>query len=421
MKAAHIKAMGTIYSEASLTIIAAAGDDSSYGLPGVSKRARKSQQCVRTGKYVLVEVFPDLKDRLQASKWCSRAWTFQEGFLSRRRLIFDDHQVSYVCLHEYHAESITDSVRHNRTNKWRSDLSALFRVSKVAVSYKDQPYHQIMNCVERYSERSMSYQSDAFDACRGIFDSYSCNHRTHFWGVALRLRSYEENEERMLLNWYHLKPGRRRSEFPSWSWLGCEGPVHHIHGWLEVGLDLKIQFTDSNLGVISTRDYLRNERSNTLEAPRLLQLTGVCPSFRLFHGVPKFLKSPIPGVEAIYIFVDIQENLCQVYRVLPDCNALTSTDFTGCIAMVANYRFSFEYLDIFGFILKPVGSRYQRVGTFSSSFGLLEHDPAVRPLFCNKSALQLVNLDHKYRKQIFGAMSEAKDLPNAVERTIVVE
>jgi hypothetical protein len=268
----------------------------------------------------------------------------------------------------------------------------------------------------------MSYQSDAFDAFRGICDAfYLRNHRTHFWGVALRLRSYEENNERMLLNWYHLKPGRRRSEFPSWSWLGCEGPVRHVHEWFEVGLDLKIQFTDSNLGVISTRDYLSNERPNALEAPRLLQLTGICPSFRLFHGVPGFLKSPIPDVEAMYAFIDIQGDLCQVYRVLPDCNALTSADLTDCIAMVANYRFSFQYLDVFGFVLKPVGSRYQRVGTFSSSFGLLEHDPVVCPLFCDKSAVKLIDLDYKYRKQIFGAMSEAKDLLNAVERTIVVE
>jgi hypothetical protein len=66
--------MDRIYAEASLVIIAAAGDDPNYGLPGVSDRVRVPQKVVNVGKCKLVEMLVDMKSTLSTTKWWSRAW-----------------------------------------------------------------------------------------------------------------------------------------------------------------------------------------------------------------------------------------------------------------------------------------------------------------------------------------------------------
>ncbi|KAF2726899.1 HET-domain-containing protein, partial [Polyplosphaeria fusca] len=96
-KMTQIAQMNRIYSNAQTTIVAAAGNGPYYGLPGVSSRTRKRQGTFEIDGIILAEVFPDTRQALDASTWISRAWTYQESFLSRRRLIFTDRQVSFVC------------------------------------------------------------------------------------------------------------------------------------------------------------------------------------------------------------------------------------------------------------------------------------------------------------------------------------
>jgi len=52
-KAIQIQNMGKVYGDSALTIIAAAGDDADYGLPGVSSTPRISQPLIRIGGYCL--------------------------------------------------------------------------------------------------------------------------------------------------------------------------------------------------------------------------------------------------------------------------------------------------------------------------------------------------------------------------------
>ncbi|KAK8083398.1 HET-domain-containing protein [Apiospora saccharicola] len=82
--------MHLVYGNSQLTIIAAAGKDAEYGLPGVGTRAREEQGCVTVGKYSFVNMFPDARTALQRSVGGSRGWTYQEGLLPTRRLIFTE-------------------------------------------------------------------------------------------------------------------------------------------------------------------------------------------------------------------------------------------------------------------------------------------------------------------------------------------
>jgi hypothetical protein len=105
--------MGSIYSAASLVIIAAAGSDPSYGLPGVSIRPRHPQRLVKMGDCTLVETHYNVKWAIENSQWAKRAWTYQEGHLARRRLIFTDYQVAYVCDNAICLETLGSTIRCN--------------------------------------------------------------------------------------------------------------------------------------------------------------------------------------------------------------------------------------------------------------------------------------------------------------------
>ncbi|KAK4223990.1 hypothetical protein QBC38DRAFT_486473, partial [Podospora fimiseda] len=98
--------MDRIYSKSIVTIIAAAGNDSKYGLPGVSKRHRLWQPRGQIAGATIVRVPEHTTHTLQKSTWSTRGWTYQEGFLSQRRLIFTDHQVSFLCNQMYCCEAI---------------------------------------------------------------------------------------------------------------------------------------------------------------------------------------------------------------------------------------------------------------------------------------------------------------------------
>jgi hypothetical protein len=97
--------MSTIYRGAQLTIIAAAGEDPTYGLPGVEPCRRfpdhgyhevVGSTCLSALPLTILDgeaYFEDISNRV----WASRAWTFQEAIFSRRRLLFTGSQVIFSC------------------------------------------------------------------------------------------------------------------------------------------------------------------------------------------------------------------------------------------------------------------------------------------------------------------------------------
>jgi hypothetical protein len=93
----QIKQMGLVYENAELTIIAAAGLDENYGLPGVGDTLRKAQLSVEIGKFRILSSMQHPHRAIHSSTWSTRGWTFQEAMLSRRRLVFTEEQVYFEC------------------------------------------------------------------------------------------------------------------------------------------------------------------------------------------------------------------------------------------------------------------------------------------------------------------------------------
>jgi hypothetical protein len=70
----QLSMMAMIYSAAALTIVAAAGSHSAYGLPGVDTRPRRTPPKIRLNGVTWVATMDDFKAPVRGSPWSQRAW-----------------------------------------------------------------------------------------------------------------------------------------------------------------------------------------------------------------------------------------------------------------------------------------------------------------------------------------------------------
>jgi hypothetical protein len=112
----QIYQMDLVYNRAQATIIAVAGDEAGFGLPGVSNRLRAPSVSATIGNSLYMSVPPDPAHEIQGSKWNSRGWTHQEAVLSKRRLIFCEDQVYFECssMHCYESMDMPLMALHTR-------------------------------------------------------------------------------------------------------------------------------------------------------------------------------------------------------------------------------------------------------------------------------------------------------------------
>ncbi len=112
-KAYLISRMTTIYEEAELTIVAAAGSGAGHGLPGVgsTSRAPQSKYTLDSGS-TLLSSLPDPRTDILESEYWTRGWTYQEGVLSKRRLVFTQNQIYWECRNMAAQESKAVPVFH---------------------------------------------------------------------------------------------------------------------------------------------------------------------------------------------------------------------------------------------------------------------------------------------------------------------
>lgn len=249
-KSEQIAQMDLVYHNAELTIVAAAGTGQSYGLPGVSSRSRTVQRAARVGKYEIIETMTDPHYQIRGSKWFTRAWTFQEGLLSRRRLIFTDDQIYYECSGMNSHEAIEGSVSNfhtpDKTGFITSMRGTVFGANLDYVSHHES-FLKIRELLEQYTTRKLSYDDDSLNAFQGIlrYFEYQEDQVRHLWGVPYilhdaMLKHYPMHIEAYLLDglcWRHvhscweedkdLRPRRRPNNIPSWSWAGWAGAIQH--------------------------------------------------------------------------------------------------------------------------------------------------------------------------------------------------
>jgi hypothetical protein len=241
---AQIGAMDSIYQNSLLTIVAASGEDSNAGLPGVIRDSRPGhpQQEVRTTA-AGVQLFLEIPSppSLALSKWNSRGWCFQEKLLSRRLLVFVDQQIFWHCNYtnwnedmstKIHRENkavlkglrLKDDIRgvtaqggkiQNGIEKRRDGSTCVVRTGTFAA---------YISALEDFKARDLGRATDAINAFGGILKILSP------WFQSEMLYGLPESILDCALLWQPvtpLIPNPERESFPSWSWAGWIGSIQY--------------------------------------------------------------------------------------------------------------------------------------------------------------------------------------------------
>ena len=291
--------MSTIYREAHLTIIAAAGNGPTHGLPGVEpcRRPRHPFRHELVGSLRL-SAFPTAAysankhlENINDSAWASRAWTFQEAMFSRRRLIFTEGQIVFNCNTTMCFEWPLVQENMRRDFVWSS-----------AGVFEDSSDH-VCAIVTQYCTRQLSYEDDALNAIVSTLNFIQKSDECHIWGVPfhvldqgeadklwrLSVRSpstprpstCDERPVELYLQWTNESGGSRtrRQQFPSWSPLGwnpgkiqfSDNKARRYQGFVSVS-------TPSGQKCLSTQTRLAKENPAQI-SPRISLVLKTAPAY----------------------------------------------------------------------------------------------------------------------------------------------
>lgn len=184
-KAEQVMQMNAIYENANLTIVAAAGTDQTYGLPGVGQRQRTAQRTASFSGLSVISTMRDPQFSIRSSRWASRGWTFQEAALARRRLVFTDEQLYIECNAMNCFESVCSplDMLHTKNNSKSLDVirAGIFGRGVTEKFGKLDPgrmtlcdvFQQYLSAVQDYSSRYLRRHRDSLNAFQGIVQRYS--------------------------------------------------------------------------------------------------------------------------------------------------------------------------------------------------------------------------------------------------------
>lgn len=199
-----LNAMGNIYSQSCLTIIALTGRDADYGLPGVGKLKRSAYWVGALQWIFLVSKSLSWDAHREEGLYGTRGWTLQEHMLASRTLTFSDTRVTYEC---------------------RSPLALQDEICGVL-----SPYYQTLQgwdlcygtLAAELTRRDLTHESDILRSFAGILYRVWGPHT--YYGLPLSMFSDA-------LLWVARDgsyPERRadfEDSFPSWSWASIKCPI----------------------------------------------------------------------------------------------------------------------------------------------------------------------------------------------------
>ncbi|KAK3377511.1 heterokaryon incompatibility protein-domain-containing protein [Podospora didyma] len=238
-KARQIQVMDKIYQHAVLTICVAAGEGSQSGIPGVDGTSKSLPQNRETYRDLQLTTMRPVAALIGASRWDTRAWTFQERLLSTRCAIFTNAGLVWQC----------------STTTWREDMTSPFgdrtlwsldSVGSPLRALMGNPLRSYTSCVRIYSSRKLTYLGDKLEAFNGLSTFlgrklgseivFGLPSRYFDWAL---LWEPEDAGERIAFDYYSW----RTAVLPSWSWCGWDhqvdwrlstvgGPLFNLHEWL---------------------------------------------------------------------------------------------------------------------------------------------------------------------------------------------
>ncbi|KAK0630049.1 heterokaryon incompatibility protein-domain-containing protein [Bombardia bombarda] len=211
-----VNAMDSVYENAAFTIVAAYGHDANSGLPGVEEGTRFNGRSPEIIPGVYLDVHMTLNVAMRHSVYRSRAWTFQEESLSRRKVYFVESKIYFECPSttrlEFYPPELdrgTDPVDIRETQtvpRWNINLENFREV------------------LVTYTQRFLSYDQDALRAMAGILRRWSDKMKCQF----LEGLPTAVFDEFLLFRAGNHDGFPRRRGFPSYSWAGWRGPISRV-------------------------------------------------------------------------------------------------------------------------------------------------------------------------------------------------
>lgn len=251
-KTFFIRNMDKIYSESALTIIASASERPSEGLAGVGVDRTDLPGSCRMGDLSLTQIFTNLADEVEKSRWNTRGWTYQEAFLSNRRLVFTKSQCYFQCGELWCTDGIRvplDTLpRLNRSGQ--SKLSQVFPwvttsdravLDSAQLNRRKQREEYFVERVREYMRRELGHDRDGFNAFAGVLNYLKWFSGEFLLGDIVGLPIWNIDPSSSVdgdgldallqsLAWGLTKPYNprailsdaveRRKELPSWTWCG---------------------------------------------------------------------------------------------------------------------------------------------------------------------------------------------------------
>lgn len=203
----------------------------------------KAQDTYQVQGIELLIPLPAVDSVIQDSPWTTRAWTFQEERLSRRKLYFTETQMYFRCSCAVFCEDSVDegidpsAFIFTRSNLWNSSGLYSFRypekywstrLFRTSIDDPVQAGDAYSRSVTQFSGRQISDPRDIIASFEGILSVLRSSLKTAF------LFGLPEKYLDETLLWRETGPSSRRNisitpssdtRFPSWSWAGWDTAV----------------------------------------------------------------------------------------------------------------------------------------------------------------------------------------------------
>jgi hypothetical protein len=233
----QIALMDVIYGQATITIVAACGEDPSHGFRRITQHPKHYLERIVGNVRFFEEPWPsDIFDPIVDSRWFKRAWTYQEAVFSRSRLFFTDEVVYFDCL----TSSGMEDFKFEYVEPME-DYQEDYQVHPIPQPFLGPGTGQVgaIQHIEAFSKRVLGHPEDVIRAASGILHAFEADLSiSHLWGIPMIPEPPEYLDIRksqwtpvmsflLGLQWIldddrgH-SHGKRRRFGPSWSWAGWE-------------------------------------------------------------------------------------------------------------------------------------------------------------------------------------------------------
>lgn len=224
-KLTQINQMDKIYMYADVTIVAAGGDNAWSGLHGVRTHRESVAIDQSFEALTLCSWYPPetaYNRTISTSPWTNRAWTLQEQILSRRRLVFGQHQMVWHCEAAYWPETFA--------------IAEACDIPGIGIEIGDLPtrgqnppadtsaFQRYTSMLAEASSRKLGFEEDRLLCVQGILNVLSTDFPAGFlWGMPKDV--FDSTMLFCASPFGDGAPYDRRRGFPSWSWTGWKTQV----------------------------------------------------------------------------------------------------------------------------------------------------------------------------------------------------